>query len=324
VRIFITGMTGFLGNQLSSKLLKRKHKLGTLIRNISSAHGSLAPNTESLIRGEKRTGVSYYYGDLTDYLSVHDALVDFKPDVIIHLAAQTSVAYSFTHMLEVFNVNFLGVVNMAEAARRSLPNLKRFIFSGSAEEYGIQKKFPTKESAELMAASPYAVAKIAAEKFLKYLYGAYRFPVIIFRNANSYGRKHNHQFVIESIIYQMYNAKSPIKLGDPTPLRDFVFEPDLLAAYVMAAESSNKKLLGESINVSTGKAVSIRELANKIKNITGYKGKIKWYNFPKRALEIPRLQLDNSKAKKLLGWKPSVTLDQGLKITASYYKPKSD
>jgi nucleoside-diphosphate-sugar epimerase len=208
---------------------------------------------------------------------------------------------------------------VAEAARRVLPKLKRFIFSGSVEEYGIQTKFPTKETAELRAASPYGVAKIAAEKFLKYLNQAYGFPAIIFRNANSYGRQHNHQFVIESIMYQMYQGKSPIKLGDPTPIRDFIFEPDLLSAYRLAALSNNKKIIGESINIGTGKSVSIKQLAEKIRKITGYKGKISWNSFPKRALEIPKLEVDTTKAKKLLGWKPKVTLNEGLNITASYY-----
>jgi len=323
MKIFVTGMTGFLGDQLSEKLLRHDHQLGTLVRNVSSSDRPTAENTESMIRGEKRSGISYYYGDLTDYLTVQDALTSFKPDVIIHLGAQTSVAYSFTHILEVVNVNFIGTVNMAEAARRNLPNLKKFIFSGSVEEYGVQTKFPIREDAELHAASPYAVAKIAAEKFLRYLYDAYGFPVIIFRNANSYGRKHNHQFVIESIIYQMQQGKSPINLGDPTPIRDFVFEPDLLAAYVLAVESNNKKLFGESINIGTGTAISVKDLTNQIAKIIGYKGKIHWNSFPKRVLEIPKLQISNIKAKKLLKWKPQYSLLEGLKITASYYKPKN-
>tara|TARA_B110000263_G_C15221364_1_gene470140 strand:- start:19 stop:966 length:948 start_codon:yes stop_codon:yes gene_type:complete len=314
-------MTGFLGQELSKILLEKGHKLGTLARNVATSdREEHATNTESLIRGEKHNGVSYFYGDLTDYLNIYDVLSNFKPDVIIHLAAQTSVAYSFTHTTEVFNVNFLGAVNMAEAARRAVPKLKRFIFSGSVEEYGIQKKFPSKETAELHAASPYAVAKIATEKYLRYLYDAYGFPAIIFRNANSYGRKFNHQFVIESIIYQMVKGKSPIKLGDPTPYRDFVFQPDLLSAYVLAAESNSKKLLGESINIGTAKSLTIRQLAEKIRKITGYKGKIQWNSFPKRALEIPKLEVDNTKARKLLKWTPKYSLDKGLKITASYYQ----
>ena len=133
MRIFITGTTGFLGQQLSNSLLKKGHKIGTLARNVAKSDRAIASNTESMILGEKSNGISFYFGDLTDYLNIHDVLNNFKPDVIIHLAAQTSVAYSFTHTTEVFNVNFLGVVNMAEAARRVLPKLKRFIFSGSVE-----------------------------------------------------------------------------------------------------------------------------------------------------------------------------------------------
>lgn len=320
MRVFITGMTGFLGEKLADKLLKNGHEIGTLARNVSASDRPVASNTESMIRGEKREGLSYYYGDLTDYLTIHDALNSFKPDVIVHLGAQTSVAYSFTHVNEVLNTNFLGTVNMAEATRRAVPKLKRFIFSGSVEEYGIQENFPTKETAELRAASPYGVAKIAAEKYLKYLYEAYGFPAIIFRNANSYGRKNNHQFVIESIIYQMYHGKPPIKLGDPKPERDFVFESDLLSAYELAVENDNKKLLGESINIGTGKAISIKDLVGKIAKITNYDGQIKWNCFPKRALEIPKLQVDNTKAQRLLKWRPKITLDEGLKITATYFK----
>jgi dTDP-glucose 4,6-dehydratase len=319
MRIFITGMTGFLGHQLGQKLLEKGHKLGTLARNVATSDRPIASNTESMIRGEKQNGISFYYGDITDYLNIVDVLSSFKPDVIVHLAAQTSVAYSFTHTMEIFNVNFLGSVNMAEAARRAVPKLKRFIFSGSVEEYGIQTKFPIKETADLHAASPYAVAKIATEKHLKYLYDAHGFPAIIFRNANSYGRKYNHQFIIESIIYQMLSGKSTVKLGDPTPYRDFVFEPDLLSAYILAINSNSKKILGESINIGTGKSVSIKQLVEKIRKITGYKGKIQWNSFPKRSLEIPKLEVDNSKAKKLLKWKPKYSLNQGLRITSSYY-----
>ena len=75
----------------------------------------------------------------------------------------------------------------------------------------------------------------------------------------------------------MQQRKSPIKLGDPTPIRDFVFEPDLLAAYVLAVESNNKKLLGKSINIGTGTAISIHDLTNQIAKIIGYKGKIQRY-----------------------------------------------
>ena len=100
MKIFLTGITGFLGQKLSETLISHGHEIATLSRNVAS--GDRASNTESMIRGESIKGVRCYYGDLIDYLVISDALKDFQPDVIIHLAAQTSVAYSFTHIKEVF------------------------------------------------------------------------------------------------------------------------------------------------------------------------------------------------------------------------------
>lgn len=323
MKIFVSGVTGFLGQRISGSLISKGHELATLSRNV--AVGDRAPNTESLIRGESISGIKYYFGDLTDYLAISDALQEFQPDIIIHLAAQTSVAYSFTHMKEVFDVNFIGVFNMAEAARRNVPNLKKFIWSGSAEEYGIQPEeaYPTKEdSVQLHAASPYGVAKIAAENLLKYMYQAYGFPVVIFRNANSYGRQNNHQFIIESIIFQMIKGDSPINLGDPKPIRDFIFEEDLLNAYILGAETDDPSIVGEAINITSGESISILDLAEKIKKLIGYTGEIKWNSFPKRALEIPKLHMDNTKVTTLLKWVPKYSLEEGLKKTISYYLPK--
>ena len=90
MRIFITGITGFLGKELSNKLIEKGYELATLSRNI--ARGDRASNTESMIQGESKSGIRHYFGDLTDYLVISEALKDFQPDVIIHLAAQTSVA----------------------------------------------------------------------------------------------------------------------------------------------------------------------------------------------------------------------------------------
>jgi nucleoside-diphosphate-sugar epimerase len=320
MKIFLTGISGFLGETISEILTNQGHELAALSRNVTIGDKKLEKKTNNINSEIKK--IKYYHGDLSDFLAISDILKDFQPEVIIHLAAQTSVSYSFTHMKEVFDVNFMGVFNIAEAARRELPNLKRFIWSGSVEEYGIQhnNNYPiTEDEVQLHPVSPYGIAKIAAENFLKFLFQAYGFPSIIFRNANSYGRKFNHKFVVESIIFQMIQGKHLIKLGDPEPIRDFIFKDDLVNAYVLAVECENKEILGEAINITTNEPISIKNLAEKIKKITDYNGEIQWNNFPKRIIEIPKLNTDNLKAKKLLNWSPKFTLDEGLKITVSYY-----
>lgn len=317
MKIFVTGVTGFLGDNLTKKLTLKGHEIGSFVRNV--AKGDKADNTETLMQGGKKSGMSYYFGDLTDFFAIRNAIREFKPDVIVHLASQTSVAYSFTHPFEIMQTNMIGTMNMAIAASEEVPDLKHFIWSGSAEEYGNQKEFPIKETAPLIAASPYGVAKIGSEKYLRYLFDAYGFPVVIFRNANSYGRLYNHQFIIESMIYQMLTQKEA-KFGDPTPIRDFVYNDDLLDAYIMAAESDSDKIHGESINVSTGVGIEIEDLGNMIAEKTGFDGNIQWNCFPKRALEIHNLTMDNSKAKSLLSWKPENTLGQGLDKTVEWWK----
>lgn len=317
MKIFVSGVTGFLGDTLVKKLINRGHEIGCFVRNVS--RGDKADNTESLIQGSKKSGTSYYFGDLTDFFAIRNSLREFQPSVIVHLASQTSVAYSFSHPFEIMHTNLVGTMNMAIAASEEVPHLKNFIWSGSAEEYGNQTEFPIKETSQLVAASPYGVAKIGSEKYLRYMYEAHGFPVIIFRNANSYGRLHNHQFIIESMIYQMLRQKEA-RFGDPSPIRDFIYNEDLLDAYIMAAESDSDKILGESINVSLGVGIKIEDLAKKIAEKTNFHGEIKWNCFPKRALEIHNLTMDNSKAKSLLNWKPNYTLDMGLDKTIDWWK----
>jgi len=320
MKIFITGVTGFLGDKLSTVLSKKGHQIGAFVRNIST--GDKAENTEELIRGEHGSDMSIYFGDLTDFLAIRNALRAFKPEVVVHLGSQTSVAYSFTHPFEIFHTNLVGTINMAEAAREELPDLKQFIWSGSAEEYGNQDEFPIKETAPLRAASPYGAAKIGAEKYLLYLFDAYNFPAVIFRNANSYGRLHNHQFVIESMIHQMLSQVKIAHFGDPEPIRDFLYSDDLLQSYVMAVESNSQNIHGEAINVSTGVGISIKDLAQKISDKTDFKGEKKWNCFPKRAMEIANLTMDNRKAKNLFQWEPEHTLDEGLDKTITWWKAK--
>ena len=311
MKIFITGITGFVGDVMASKLNEKNHEIGGLVRNLSLGDrpGSRLPKY-----------ISPYAADITDYLSIREALKSFNPDVIIHLASQTSVAYSFYHPHEVLNTNFRGTVNIADAAREVLPNLKRFVFSGSVEEYGNNPDDPITEESPLIAASPYGVAKIGAEKYLNFLHDAYNFPSVLFRNANSYGRKYNHSFVIENAIYQMVNKEQKINMGDKEPIRDFIYIDDLVDAYIIAAESNDDNILAKPMNLSTGVGVSIEELVRRIQNMTNYTGTINWGSFPPRPCEIWSLVMKNEKAKSLLNWKPKYDLNQGLQKTIEWWQ----
>jgi nucleoside-diphosphate-sugar epimerase len=215
----------------------------------------------------------------------------------------------------------MGTANLAEAARISIPNLKKFIFASSVEVYGNQKKYPVNEDTPTAAASPYGVAKIAAEQYLLFLHRAYGFPCIIFRNTNSYGRTHDDYFVIEHTIVQMLEDRNKIKMGDPKPVRDFIYIEDEISAYLAAIETS-KDIIGEIFIPGTGKVISIGDLVELIHKMIGYKGEVEWNTISYRPCEIWRIEVDPSKIKHVLGWKAKYSLEEGLEKTIGIWKNK--
>jgi len=310
LRVLITGITGFVGRHLAEELVKRGYEVFGLARYVSS-------------RDNANLGVSLYYGDILDPATLRRIFEKTQPDIIIHLAAQTSVEYSFTHPNEVYNVNFLGVINIASEARETIPDLKKFIHASSVEVYGNQTTFPIKESNPLKPASPYGVAKVAAEYYLRYLYEGYGFPCIIFRSTNTYGRKDNHYFVIEHIIYEMLKKNKEILMGDPRPERDFLHIDDEVEAYIKAIETK-RDIFGDIINTGTARGVSIRQLVEIIGEMVGFEGNVSWNRISKRPFEIHKLIIDIEKIKELLNWSPRYSLEDGLKKTINCWKEYLD
>ena len=165
--------------------------------------------------------------------------------------------------------------------------------------------------------SPYAVAKVAADLYLKYMYEAYKFPYTLLRPYNTYGRKDNNHLFVERTITQMLKCDR-VHLGDKTTIRDWIYVDDHINAYLKALR--NKKAIGQVIQVCSGKGYTTEETAELIVKLTGFKGEIIWNSTPKRPLDAQILIGDNSKAKKLLAWVPTYTLEDGLKKTIAYWK----
>lgn len=216
--------------------------------------------------------------------------------------------------------NYLGTINLAEACYGTVNHFKQFIFAGTSEEYGTTLRGTDKrlnEDSQLSPNSPYAVAKVACDLYLKYMHLAYNFPYTVLRPFNSYGRKGNQHFFIESVISQMLK-QDKVFLGDPNAIRDWLFVDDHVDGYLKAL--GNDKVIGEDIQLCTGKAYTTKETAELIAKLTGFKGQIVWNTMPKRPLDAYVLIGDNSKAKRLLGWEPRTDLEEGLRKTIEYLK----
>lgn len=297
MRIFMTGIEGFIGGYLAD-LLSRHEIFGL------SLLGSDAPNI--------------FKGDIRDFARIKEILAEVSPDIIIHLASITAVKDSFDIPLNVFEINCVGTINIAVAALEVCPGLRKFIFSGSVEEYGNQDVSPIREDVQLKPNSPYGVAKVGAEKYLRMLHEVHNFPCVLLRQTNTYGRKGNKVFVMEHIITQMLEGRDPVLMGDPTPVRDFMFIDDLMDFYELAVEGTVP--FGEPMNISTGEGISIRALVDKIGGLFNYNGQVKYHTTSLRPVEIDSLVGDNSKVKRLTSWRPKVDLDTGLKRTIEIWK----
>jgi len=256
------------------------------------------------------------FADLRDFTAVRVAIRDSTPDYLIHLAAVSPVAYSYDHPQEVIDANFMGTVNLAEAALRECPNVKQFLFASSSEIYGNSSVIRTEETPP-SPNSPYAVAKYASEKYLIYLVDAHNFPATILRPFNSYGRTDNIHFVVERATLQMLNG-GPVRLGNPDPVRDMLYVDDHVNAYLACL--GNAKSIGDVFNFCTGRAVTIRELVDIIAKTVGYSGEVTWSSIPGRPLDIQYLVGDYSKAKRVLGWTPKYALEKGIELTVKYWR----
>lgn len=307
LRILVTGTTGFIGSHLVPELVKQSHDVFGVERYVTGRY----------VLGNQRE-TKTVFADIREYFDVRQIVRQVQPDVLIHLAAASAVAYSYQHPHEMIDTNLTGTINLAEACLREAPNLIQFLFASTSETYGNGPSPKTEETPQ-NPNSPYSVSKLASEKYLLYMRDAYRFPVTVLHPFNTYGRKNNTHFVVERAIFQMLKKQS-VSLGDPTPIRDFLYVDDHVNAYLACL--NNSKAIGEVFNFCTGKGITIRDLAEKISKITDYRKEIHWESIPRRPLDIKELIGDYSKAKRVLGWKPKYTLDQGLKLTVDFWRRK--
>ena len=298
MRTFMTGVNGFIGSRLSDVLIEKGHEVYGLVRYVSDRKLNL------------HKGVKVITGNLTDYQVLKGYMQQIKPEAVIHLAAQSAVRESFNHPTEFMETNLIGTVNLAEANKEN-PNLEKFLYAGTSEEYGNQDEFPIKENFELRPNTPYAISKVAADMYLQYMIEAYNFPACVLRPFNTFGRKNNFGFVTERIIFNMLQNQD-FSLGAKDPVRDFLYVDDHVNGYVKALES---KVTPKAVNICTRKGWSIGDWAYEIAELIGYDfNRISWNSSFKRPTEIDYLVGCNELAKQTIGWSPKYKHVDGLEL----------
>ncbi|HXX44372.1 MAG TPA: GDP-mannose 4,6-dehydratase [Candidatus Acidoferrales bacterium] len=309
MKILVTGATGFIGSRLLERLAEiGGHDLYSLQRYVTGRY----------VLGADQ-GIKVVFCDLRDHFAVKCAIREVQPEVVFHLAAISPVSYSYDHPNEVLDANLTGTVNLAEACLREVPAFKHFLLASTSETFG-NGPLPKREDTPQAPNSPYSVSKHAAEKYVLYMSDAYKFPVTVLRPFNTYGRRDNTHFLVERMLVQMLRG-DVVKLGDPTPERDLLYVDDHVDAY-LTCFAKPQVSIGEVFNFCTGEKLTVKALAEKMRAITAFRGQILWDTIPRRPLDIQILYGDSTKAKSVLGWEARISLDEGLRRTADFWRKK--
>jgi len=236
--------------------------------------------------------------------------------VIFHLAASIAIPYSYLHPREVLETNLMGTLNVLTAARDL--KVSRVVHTSTSEVYGTAQSVPIDERHPLQGQSPYSASKIAADKLVQSFHRSFGIPVAIVRPFNTYGPRQSDRAVIPMIIAQGL-MRNEIKLGSLEPCRDFTYITDTVQGFIRTAEVD--EALGEEINLGTGRAISIGDLVRMICTLLGKESLDiieESARLRPKTSEVWRLQADHSKAKRMLGWEPIVSLPEGLRETIEW------
>lgn len=290
----MTGGAGFLGSHLVEELLQLGHET-IVLDNLST--GKL-DNLATVIASPR---FSLEVADIADY---HSTLALFEGvDYVFHLAALADIVPSVATPLEYHRSNVDGTINVLEAARQM--RTKRLIYAASSSCYGIPQVYPTPEVAEINPQHPYALTKWIAEQYVLHWGKVYKLPVVSLRCFNVYGPRSRtsgaYGAVFGVFLAQKLHGKPFTVVGDGTQTRDFTFVSDVVMAFISAADSA---IRDEILNVGSGHTYSVNQLVGLLGGDVTY--------IPKRPGEPDCTHADISKIKRVLGWEPAVSFEEGV------------
>lgn len=303
MKILVTGGAGFIGSHLTDALIARGHEVAVLDSLVSGKRENLNPQAK-FIHADVRSD------------EASEAITAFAPEVVFHEAAQMDVRRSVEDPAYDTDVNLVGLVRVAEAARKG-GALRHMLFAGSGGAmYGEQETFPAPEDHRVRPESPYGLAKAVSEQYLDLFARMYGFTWTSLRYANVYGPRqdaHGEAGVVAIFCGRLLDDKPLTIFGDGGQTRDYVFVEDVVQANLVALD----KQLAGGFNVGTGKETDVNELAAKLIAIAGKDTKPE--HAPARKGEQRRSVIDASKLEKASGFRPRVSLDEGLRVTFEWF-----
>jgi CDP-glucose 4,6-dehydratase len=311
--VFVTGCTGMLGSWMTIALVERGAFVVGLIRDevpFSHLHRS----------GYQQDRITVVRGDVTDYELVERALNEYEIDTVFHVAAQTIVTTANRAPLSTFETNVKGTWTVLEAARRS-PKVTRVAVASSDKAYGAHEKLPYTEEAPLLGCYPYDVSKACADIIARTYAATYDLPVAVTRCANLYGGGDlNWSRIVPGTIRSVIRGECPIVRSDGTPLRDYLYVKDAVHAYLTLAEHlDDPGVRGEAFNFGMDDPKSVLEMVQAIIAVSDHP-ELEPAVLADAPHEIQAQYLNSSKARRVLGWLPRYSLEEGLRETLEWYR----
>jgi dTDP-glucose 4,6-dehydratase len=312
----VTGADGFIGSHLVEMLLRAGHHVKAMVwYRPDGGIGDLKFIDPSVLRD-----VEIFHGDVRDSDTLRRQMAGC--DWVFHLAALIGIPYSFLTPEGYVEVNIGGTLNVLSVARDL--GVSRVVHTSTSEVYGSAQKVPMDELHPLVAQSPYAATKIAADQLALSFFHAYELPVTIVRPFNTFGPRQSARAVIPQIICQVLSGNDAVHLGALTPTRDFNYVEDTARGLLAGATADN--VAGEVINLGSGFEISIGDIATRIMHLMNVSLPIMTESVRLRpgTSEVLRLHSDNRRARLLLGWEPQLSgadrLDAGLERTIDWFR----
>ena len=307
-KVLVTGADGFIGSHLTEMLVGEGHEVRALSQYNSFNHWGWLEDIECL------RDIEVLNGDVRDPHYCRSIVKD--ADIVFHLAALIAIPYSYVAPDSYVDTNIKGTLNICQAALES--GVERVIHTSTSEVYGTAQYVPIDEGHPLQPQSPYSATKIGADAIAMSFHNAFQLPLTIARPFNTYGPRQSARAVIPTIITQIASGARTIRLGDPTPTRDFNYVSDTCRGFIALAQCD--AAIGETVNIGSNYEIAVGEVFGIIRDLMG--ADAEWKEDEQRIRpeksEVQRLWCDNTKIEQLTGFKPRVDLREGLGKTIDW------
>lgn len=318
-KILVTGAGGFIGSHLTELLVEKGFEVKAFV------HYNSWNKWGWLDTSNVKNKIEIVTGDIRDFDSVFAAMQGC--DTVFHLAALIGIPYSYVSPQAYIKTNIDGTYNVLQSARQL--SVKKIMVTSTSETYGTAQYVPIDENHPMVGQSPYSATKISADQLSISYFKSFDLPVKIVRPFNTYGPRQSARAIIPTVISQILNGQTSLKLGNMTPTRDLTFVKDTAKGFYEIANADG--LFGEITNIGMQEEITIGDLVQLITDIIGTQIEIisdEQRVRPDKS-EVERLFCNNTKIKSNTLWTPDYTLQTGLKETVdwisnnlSYFKPE--